>query len=381
MSTCHIYFYDGWLSVSPTTISVAKILGKSFEKVIIYAQNTQFKNYKFEEKNIEVRYIYNSFYWKKSDKPLNFAKKVKKIIKNFNKQEDWFLCIDTNSLEPVSEISAGSENIMYLSLELPNTQNTYSQKQCEMFNRMKVVMVQDENRLNTLKQVYNANDIEQKAKIIYVPNNSIPEKSKKNLVGVVEQFKDLPQGKAICASVGMVEEPVYSLEIARAFSALDNAILIYHNRMKINKKREYTKQIINSNTKNLYLSEQVYDFEDIEYAYKGIQIGIACYRPYNDDFKFIGKASGKLNFYMTYNIPVIVNCLPGLADLVEKYNCGIVIDNVEDISEWENAINKIMSDYDGYKLRVAECYKKEFDFEEKIKPLIQFLSENLKKDN
>jgi len=147
MSTCHIYFYDGWLSVSPTTISVAKILGKSFEKVIIYAQNTQFKNYKFEEKNIEVRYIYNSFYWKKSDKPLNFAKKVKKIIKNFNKQEDWFLCIDTNSLEPVSEISAGSENIMYLSLELPNTQNTYSQKQCEMFNRMKVVMVQDENRL------------------------------------------------------------------------------------------------------------------------------------------------------------------------------------------------------------------------------------------
>ena len=80
MKTCHIYFYDGWLSVSPTTIGVAKVLGKYFEKVIIYAQNTQFKKYFFKENNIEVQYIYNSFYWKKSDKPRNFFNKVVHIF-------------------------------------------------------------------------------------------------------------------------------------------------------------------------------------------------------------------------------------------------------------------------------------------------------------
>lgn len=377
MSTCHVYFYDGWLSVSPTTISISKILGKHFDKVIIYAQNTQFKKYFFDEKNIEVKYIYNSFYWKKSDKPINFAKKVKKLIKNFDKKNDWFVCIDETSLEPVCDIVGDSQNIMYLSLELPDTGKKYTDKQCKMFNRMKVVMVQDDNRLNTLKQVYKADDIQEKSEIVYVPNNAIPEKSKKKLTGVIEQFKNLPEGKAICASVGMVETSVYSYEIAKAFSELDNAVLVYHNRMKINKKRDYTKQVMNANTKNLYLSEMVYDFEDIEYAYKGIEIGIACYNPFNDDLKLIGKASGKLNFYMTYSIPVIVNRLPGLADLIEKYNCGVVIDNIEDSLQWKNAIDTIKNDYEGYKARVAECYKKEFDFIEKIKPLEEFLSRSV----
>ena len=36
-----------------------------------------------------------------------------------------------------------------------------------------------------------------------------------------------------------------------------------------------------------------------------------------------------------------------------------------------------MSDYDGYKSRVAQCYKAEFDFSEKIKPLEDFLNKNL----
>jgi len=373
MSTCHVYFYDGWLSVSPTTISISKILGKHFDKVVIYAQNTQFKKYFFDEKNIDVKYIYNSFYWKKEDKPLNFAKKVKKLVKNFDREHDWFVCIDETSLEPVYDIVGDGKNIMYLSLELPDTGKNYTERQCELFSRMKVVMVQDDNRLNTLKEVYKAQDIEQKSKIIYVPNNAIPEKSKKKLTGVVEQFKNLPKDKVICASVGMVEVSVYSYEIAKAFSKIDNAVLIYHNRMKINKKRDYTKQVINANTRNLYLSEMVYDFEDIEYAYKGIEIGIACYNPYNEDLKLIGKASGKLNFYMTYGIPVIVNNLPGLADLIEKYNCGVVIDDVENSDQWQNAINKIMSDYEGYKSRVAECYKQEFDFVEKVKPLEEFL--------
>lgn len=376
MNTCYIYFYDGWLSVSPTTVTVAKVLAKHFEKVIIFAQNTQFKKYFFDEKNIEVKYLYNSFYWKLSDKPVNFAKKVKKHIKNFDKKNDWFLCIDETSLEPVTDIVGDSENIMYLSLELPDTTREYTEKQKKIFNRMKVILVQDENRLNTLKTTYNANDIEKHAKIIYIPNNSIPEKSKKKLVGVVEQFKNLPKDKIICASIGMVERPVYSAEISKVFSEIDNAVLIYHNRMKINKKKEYTKQVIEANTKNLYLSEMVYDFADIEYAYKGIEIGIACYRPCNDDFKFIGKASGKLCYYMMYGIPVIVNRLPGLADIVEKYNCGAVIDNVESTDEWKTAINRIKSDYDMYKARVNECYEQEFDFLKKVKPLEEFLNSN-----
>ena len=81
MQNCHIYFYDGWLSVAPTVISLAKILSKYFANIYIYMQKTQFNKYYFEEENIFPIYINNSFYWKKEDKPLNFEKKVLQTIK------------------------------------------------------------------------------------------------------------------------------------------------------------------------------------------------------------------------------------------------------------------------------------------------------------
>ena len=91
MHNCHIYFYDSWLSVAPTVISLAKIFAKHFNNVYIYMQKTQFKEYHFEEKNIFPIYLNNSFYWKKSDKPKNFEQKVLKYIdkKNFVKNEDF----------------------------------------------------------------------------------------------------------------------------------------------------------------------------------------------------------------------------------------------------------------------------------------------------
>ncbi len=370
MKTCYVYFYDGYISVAPTIIGTAKILSKYFEKVVIFAQKTHFKKYEFKEKNIEVKYIFNSFYWKKSDKPKNFANKVKKMI-TFT-DDDWFLGIDDTSLEPALEITKG-KNAMFLSLEIPPNGEKLPQNHIEMFNKMKVILVQNDNRLEILKQAYDAENIKENAQVIYIPNNSIPEKSEKKLVGVVEQFRDLPEGKTICTSIGMVEDSTYSLEIAKAFSQIDNAVLIYHNRSKIHTGKPYIREIINNNRNNLYLSKCVYDFKDIEYAYKGVQIGIACYKAVDENYKLVGNASGKLCFYSMYKIPVLVNRMPGLADLVEKYNCGVVIDDVNNTQEWKSAIDKINADYEGYSARAYELFKQELDFNEKIKPFEEFL--------
>jgi len=43
----------------------------------------------------------------------------------------------------------------------------------------------------------------------------------------------------------------------------------------------------------------------------------------------------------------------------------------------QEILKPIKNDYDGYKLRVAECYKQEFDFVEKIKPLEEFLNNSV----
>ena len=61
MKTCYLYFYDGHLSVSPTTISLAQAMGKIFDKVVVFCKNTAFDRYTFKEKNVEAYYMNDHF--------------------------------------------------------------------------------------------------------------------------------------------------------------------------------------------------------------------------------------------------------------------------------------------------------------------------------
>lgn len=378
MHNCHIYFYDGWLSVAPTVIGLAKTLAKHFKNVYIYMQKTQFKKYSFDEKNIYPIYFNNSLYWKREDKPFNFEKKVLKYIEKNKLVEnnDFFVCIDESSMLPAKKLCEKFElNFAYLALELPR-HDEYPIDYKEMFLKSKIVIVQDEPRLNKLLSSYGVNKDEFDKKVVYLPNDSLPLSSKSKKVDVVKQFKNnIPKDKCICANIGMISDAVYSYEIAKVFSNLDNAILLFHDRLKIKLKHKYIKSIADLKSPNIYFSKMLYDFDELELVYKPIDIGIACYSGMNNDHSVIGKSSGKLCFYLKYSKPVIVNRQEGLSDVIEKYNCGAVIDDVEDVSQWRNAINTIMSDYEGYKSRVEECYKQEFDFAEKIKLLEEFIEE------
>lgn len=379
MQNCHIYFYDGWLSVAPTVISLAKILSKYFANIYIYMQKTQFKKYYFEEENIFPIYINNSFYWKKEDKPLNFEKKVLKFLdkKKYVQDNDWFVCIDESSLLPVTKLyNKYKLNLIYLALELPKY-DEYPEEYRNIFEKSKFILVQDEPRLEKLLSSYGSDKSQLKSEVIYVPNDSLPLNSNSKKLNVVEQFKGkIPKNKAICANIGMISYAVYSYEIAKVFTKIDNAVLLFHDRLKIKLSHKYNKQIADLKSENIYFSKTLYNFDELKLVYEPIDIGLACYSGMNNDHSVIGKSSGKLCFYLKYSKPVIVNRQRGLSDIIEKYNCGIVIDNIESVDEWKNAIDTIMSDYEGYKSRAAECYKQEFDFSEKIKPLEEFLSSN-----
>lgn len=376
MSNCHIYFYDGWMTVSPTTIGFAKAIAKHFENVYIYARKTKFKDYHFEEENIFVQYIKRGFCFTKAAKYKHFENKVKKALKqnNFDKDKDWFVCIDAVSLKPAYNLVRNCDNIMYLTLEIPLESAVFSDEECQMFAKSKIIMCQDEMRMKILEKVYRTKIDRTKQLACDLVNNSPKTSAKhKNLVSAGEQFTNIPEGKAKCACIGMIENVVCSYEIANAFNGVDNGVLIFHDRSKINPKKSYVKKVMKCNTKNTYYSQMTYDFEDIEYAYKGYDIGIACYKADDERFRLIGKSSGKMNYYLMYNIPLIVNKLDGYSDVIEKYNCGVVINDINNSAEWSAAINTIMSDYEGFKARTQECYTKEFDFREQIKVVENYL--------
>ncbi len=375
MVNCHFVFYDGWVEVSPTVISFAKVLSKYFDNVILYCQTNGFRKYEFDEKNIKTHYIYNSLYWKKSDKPKNFFSKVRDIIKKGPAlgSDDLFVCVDDVVLKYFARLAYEHGNkYVYLSLELPQ-QDVEDTEQIEAFKNSDLILIQDEIRLKSLLDFYKVNTQDLKQEVMFLPNDSLPINCpKEGLKNVLEQFNNFPKGKVVCASIGMIGPPVFSLETALAFCDIDNAVLLLHNSGKT-KMRPYIRNMLAANKKNLYLSKITYDFNDLKYVYDPIDIGIATYR--QDDWAgaYIGRASGKLAFYLKYKKPVIVNKVDGFSDIIEKYDCGVELQDVHNKEEWRAAVEKIMGNYEYYSQNAYKCYLAEFSFEEKIKPFEDYL--------
>ncbi len=375
MPNCHFVFYDGWVAVSPTVISLAKVLGKHFDNVILYCQKNGFKKYEFEEKNIKTHYIHNSIYWKKADKPKNFFSKVQKILKKgpaFEK-DDLMVCTDDVVLKYFAKLARECGNkYVYLSLELPQ-KKVEDKEQIEAFKNSDLILIQDEIRLQNLLDFYGVNRKDLKQNVVFLPNDSLPTGNPKaGLKNVLEQFKNFPQNKTVCASIGMIGAPVFSRETAEAFYDIDNAVLLLHNGGKT-KMRPYIKDMLAANQKNLYLSRINYDSSDLKYVYDPIDIGLATYDQTNWAGANIGRASGKLAFYLKYKKPVIVNKVEGFSDIIEKYDCGVELQDIHNKDEWRAAVEKIMGNYEYYSKNAHKCYLAEFSFEEKIKPFEDYL--------
>lgn len=370
MKTCYLYFYDGHLSVSPTTISLAQAMGKIFDKVVVFCKNTAFDRYTYKEKNVETYYMNDHFLFnRKIGRTRFFIGVLRYMFKKGYSKNDMFICIDDRPLKYCNLIYKWFKiPFAFLSLEL-FAGKKYKKSDAKAFKNTKAILIQDEERLKTLLNKFDAENLS--VPVFNAPNISIDiDKQNPNLENMTEQF-DIAQDKTKCACIGMIYDFVYSFEIAKAFKDINNSALIYHDRREIDKNDAYIKKILDANP-NIYLSSKVYDYNDIGYVYDGIDIGIACYRPSDNKYDQIGHSSGKLTFYLKYKKPVIVNRLDGYSDIVEKYDCGVIINDVNNTEEWQNAVNKINSNYQYYSNNSYKCYMEEFDFMTKIKPFLDF---------
>ena len=101
-------------------------------------------------------------------------------------------------------------------------------------------------------------------------------------------------------------------------------------------------------------------------------VAIAWYEYSDDNIKYVGLSSGKIAHYLYRGIPIIVNNIPLYDEVVPLYKCGEVVESVDEIS---NAIEKIIANYEVYRLGALMAYKKLFLPEEHAK----YISDKLKK--
>ncbi len=375
----YLFFFDGYVSVAPTIIGLAEVLSEKYDKVYILAKDTVYGRYVFKNKKISLIYCddYNNAK-KNLYKVKHYFHSVFRIFKDigFPKRNDLVINVDDASFLVVSLFSILFRlKLVYLSLEIPVKSVSFLNKILFLF--VSSIIIQDKTRLDALLDVYTTKFLFDKFIVnsFFIPNSSIAypylASSKPNLI---EQFGINKSDKIICSQIGMINDSVYSYELANVFNRLDNAILIYHDRHIIDKNELYIKKLINVNSKNLYLSSLTYDFNELFLAYEPIDIGIALYRFVDKNFGLIGRASGKLSFYLMYRKPVIVNKLDGYSDLIEEYNCGVVISDIENYREWNSALDKIKNNYEEYSDNAYRCYLNEYDFKTKSKNFIEYIS-------
>ena len=107
-------------------------------------------------------------------------------------------------------------------------------------------------------------------------------------------------------------------------------------------------------------------YEDLPALISSADVGLVLYRNADtiwqgDNITYVGLSSGKLAQYLRCGVPVAVIAFPGLCDLIERYHCGIC---VNEVAELEGAITTILAHYSDYSRGAIDCFSEVFDFEQ-----------------
>lgn len=127
---------------------------------------------------------------------------------------------------------------------------------------------------------------------------------------------------------------------------------------------------------NLKFENQLLPIDEYTNYMKKFAVGLVWYSSLKEDEAnyCIGLSSGKMFKHLSLGQPIIaVRCM-GIAEVVNKYKLGVVIDN---ISELESAYDTIMKNYSYYRENVIRTYKDKFDFKKVIVPFLECIEKSI----
>jgi hypothetical protein len=276
---------------------------------------------------------------------------------------------------------AHGEPYVFLSLELPAARPDCAltrlahHVELDAFRHAEAVVIQDEDRSGVLTRYF----AQAPQKQFLLPNSppdigppakALPEEN------FFRQKFGLPRDRYPClvAQIGMASYDVYAKELAAATKGVPEFAFIFHERSHRSEDEPEISTIRSLNPDNLFLSLEPIAYERLAELYSAVDIGIVYYRPYHENNAQIAFASGKLAFYLRHGVPVVINNLPSLVRLNEKYRFGCVISQPGDSSELSAALKTIAASYDEYSRNARQCFLEEFEFSRRSEPLFEFLA-------
>ena len=120
---------------------------------------------------------------------------------------------------------------------------------------------------------------------------------------------------------------------------------------------------------SVLISDKYIDYEELIPYAKGADIGLLLYDEFNPEEKRNGNTAGKLGLYLGAGLPII-GCNLKIFEWLEKEQCGIRIDNLNQLND---AIKKINANYSSYSNNSKRIFEKKYEYTEHFKPFEKWL--------
>lgn len=159
-----------------------------------------------------------------------------------------------------------------------------------------------------------------------------------------------------------------------------NYVLVFHTSHIVETNPYYIdikKEV--ENCDNIFFSTNPVPNEELDELVSSAKIGIATYSIEDLGYRAenMGLAAGKIGNYLKCGVPVIATRVHSLSYL-EKYKCGVLVDNTEQI---EDAIKTILNDYNAYVEGAYKCYNELWHPKKYCEKIFDILKEGYSSSN
>jgi glycosyltransferase involved in cell wall biosynthesis len=129
--------------------------------------------------------------------------------------------------------------------------------------------------------------------------------------------------------------------------------LVLHERERRSPDDPFLRRVAEARQGCVRLSLNPVPYCELDEVFASADVSLVLYsNEYGDNFRLIGRASGKLAHSLRVGVPVVCSDLPGLSSMIEEYGCGVV---VKEMSEVEDAVRRILGDYQRFRERAWAC--------------------------
>jgi len=161
-----------------------------------------------------------------------------------------------------------------------------------------------------------------------------------------------------------------SLEVAEAFSALEDWRLLFQGNHQRKYLQEFSRFQENGRISNAIVSRRFFDdLGELDEVVASCDMGIAWYEDLSKNLSTAGKSSGKIAAYLRFGLPIVAKRYPSTVDAIERTGCGLCVESYGDIP---NAVRRIERDFPEFRRAALTEYERTYDFSRYRSALLHF---------